>query len=169
VFVHGIRCWNSALTDRIEVLNFGFAGSEAVNNWGFGTNPWSPRQTISFYQLDLIIIMLGLNDVDNGITTSAQFRDSLQAIIDAWRGQTDIVLCTFTPADVTWEPIIRQDEWIAVIREVAQANNIPLIDHYADRGSFAANPSQYSDNVHGTQTGYTDIMDRVDRFLKIAA
>lgn len=166
-YKHSVKWWNSALGRRIDVLNFGWASSEAVNNWAFGTSAWSPRNALNFFAPDLIILNLGLNDVDNGATTSAQFGTALQALIDAWSPTSDIVLCTFTPADTTWESIARQDEWIAVARSIAASNGVPLLDHYARRGSYAADTSLYSDNVHGSLTGYAEMAAATKSFLRL--
>lgn len=152
--VGGIVCRNSQ-TKAVTVINAGRGGwrsSDIID----ATNFYSPGSVLPAVQADLVIIEIGLNDMNVGVTP-ATFEANLQAIVDLCPAGADVVIMSSVTPDDTGEAYPWTD-YLAAMRAVAAANGLPMIDMtqaLGDRTSVTANGWNV-DALHPTRAGLAE-------------
>lgn len=139
---YGVQTYNSAIsgakTDSIASSNYQHVAQTALNR----TTGWGA---------DLVFIMCETNDAGNAIPV-ATFKANMQTAINtAVTASTDIVLVTGFPLNGT-----DLTPYTKALYELADSNNLPLIDMQARWGSWttANGLGLFTDNAHPTAAGY---------------
>lgn len=141
---YGVQTYNAAIsgakTDSIASADYHHVAQTALNR----TTGWGA---------DLVFIMCETNDAGQG-TAVATFKANMQTAINtAVNATTDIVLVTGFPLNGT-----DLTPYTQAIYELADTNNLPLIDMQARWGTWAAANTLglYTDNAHPTAAGYAN-------------
>lgn len=149
VYITGIESWNSQAS-QIILQNSGWP---TVTSSQFTSGlPYDPIPIISNYIGDLIVLTIGINDWNSGVSASA-FSANMQVIINACIAVSDVVLCTPVPSSTNQNfavPIIQ------ATYNLAKINNLPLIDNYARFSAYASDSALYANTVHPNNLGYAD-------------
>lgn len=159
IYIAGIDAYDSS-KKWISVMNAGWRGSTSVN-WNDTTNPYGPVATQTFTTVapTLTIINLAINDW-NAPTSLATYKTNIQAIITAALTTGDVILVAPNPSDVTaYASLATQASYVAVLYQLAAANNLILIDIFNRWGSYASSNSlgiNY-DGLHPNGAGYADL------------
>ncbi len=132
VRIAGVLAYNSA-AKAVDVINMGWCGATA-SNWNDATDPWSPLNAIGVLAPDLTIITLGINDWS--VSNVTAYKAGLNALITKARLTGDVVLCA--PNQTNNSDDVTKASFVAALREVAEAADVRLIDHYEAQGTYAA-------------------------------
>jgi lysophospholipase L1-like esterase len=162
--VQGMTLRNST-APKVMLANMAKAGSSSVD-WAATTNNRSPLSVLAAIRPVAAFVNLGINDWSNGVPV-ATFRANMQAIIAALLPTTDVILSIPFPSNLSAYPT--QGQYVQVIRDLALANNLPLIDFGRLFVSWEiGNPlGRYIDNRHPTpQRGYGMTAKFVARSLR---
>jgi lysophospholipase L1-like esterase len=155
---------NSA-APKVMLANMAKAGSSSVD-WAATTNNRSPLSALAAIKPVAAFVNLGINDWSLGVPV-ATFRANMQAIINTLLPTTDVILSIPFPSSLSAYPT--QGQYVQVIRDLALANNLPLIDFGRLFVSWEiGNPlGRYIDNRHPTpQRGYGMTAKFVARSLR---
>jgi lysophospholipase L1-like esterase len=140
---YGVDSYNAGIsgakTDSLASTNFQHVTQTAV--------------TAAGWNADCVFIMCETNDAGQA-TAVATFKANLQTAINtAKAASTDIVLVAGFPLNGT-----DLTTYTAALYQLADSNDLPLIDMQARWGTWAAANAlgQYSDNAHPTASGYAD-------------
>ena len=158
------------LGEGYTVQNFGVSGATLLKN---GNNPyWNLKQFQAARDLqpDIVIIKLGTNDSKPGNWKShgSEYKADYIEMIKTFQqleSRPEVWICLPVPVFATrWgineETVVK--EIIPLIREVAQATRVKLIDLYAP---FAGKPELVPDQVHPNAAGATLIAETVKTAL----
>ncbi|WP_343609383.1 SGNH/GDSL hydrolase family protein [Novosphingobium sp.] len=162
--VQGMTLRNSTVP-KVMLANMAKAGSSSVD-WAATTNSRSPLATLQAIKPVAAFVNLGINDWSLGVPV-ATFRANMQAIITGLQPNTDVILGIPFPSNLASYPT--QGQYVQVIRDLALANNLPLIDFARLFVSWeVGNPlGRYIDNRHPTpQRGYGMTAKFVARSLR---
>lgn len=139
---YGIQTYNAAIsgakTDSLASTDYRHVAQTALNR----TTGWGA---------DLAIIMCDANDAGTGVSP-AVFKANMQTVINtAVTAGTDVVLLAGLPMNGTDLTLFTK-----ALYELADSNNLPLIDLQAAFGSFAAANALglYYDTTHLVAAGY---------------
>lgn len=116
---------------------------------------------------DVVVVDLTINSWING-TVPATYAASLQAVVDAFRVYSDVVLMTGNPTSPATTTVANQRGIVAQMRELAKSNGVPLLDVHAAWGPFdtaVANGLAGGDDRHATIAGYADKAERLQDLL----
>lgn len=157
----------------IDIVDAGWWGSAAAH-WactlagGLCSNGYYVRSLDTLLALapDLVIIKAGINDATAGAGHITSYKTSLQTIITAMAGTSDIILETDNPTTGNATQAV-QDSYVSALYDLAISNSIPLIDSYSVWGSYTtANGLGFmSDTLHPTSIGYADMARYEAAFL----
>ncbi len=142
----------------ITAINAGISGHTTVNALARIDNDVLAKKP------DLVTVMFGLNDMTR--VPLEDYRANLKTIIAKCREiGAEVLLCT--PNSVTTtegRPTEKLEEYVAVVREVAEAEATPLADCYADfvtlwqRDRFEW-AMEMSDEIHPNMAGHKHIAE----------
>lgn len=134
---------------------------------------------------DIVTVWVGGNDVKNSFfakedtaTLVARFQPAYTAILARLRNETDAFIVTANLPDFSRIPFASyfgtdlraklkadSDALNEVITSVAAANNVPVVDLYADPASY--DPANYSsDRFHPNDSGYAAMASQFETVLK---
>lgn len=101
---------------------------------------------------DMILIMEGTNDVRKNYPWKVT-QKNLQFIIDRAKAKGVLpVLATLTPSDQGQSEVLIPGRWNPMIIELAQKNEIPVVDHY---GAIEAKWEELNlDGIHPNEAGH---------------
>lgn len=157
VRVIGVDSYNSAI-GTVIVTNAGISAATS-GTWNVTTSPWSPLPALATLAPDLIILDLGINDWSTAVPV-ATYTANMQALIAAWKVNSDIILVTPAPSAISTKPLATQKQYVAAMYALAAANNLPIVDNFTRWGSYELkNPAPYlfyGNTVHPNATGYSD-------------
>lgn len=156
-YILGCDCYATG-TKQISVWNGGWLSSTSVN-WASNVGNFNPSAALQNYLLpDLSIIDIGINDWI-AVTDIPTYKAGLQTVISACLATGDVILKTPAPSQITVTDLATQRRYVQAMYDLAQANNVALVDGFYRFGSYEiANPlGFYTDNKHPTATGYADI------------
>jgi lysophospholipase L1-like esterase len=170
VFVAGVEAYNSAI-GSVQIINAGWAGATSanwVNNFPIQGNPWTPVPGVTTQAPDVILLSLGINDwrVTQTSTSVSTYVANVQALITAWKVNSDVILVTPAPSGISTVPLATQQQYVAALYSLAATNNLPIIDNFGRWGSFERmNPAPYlfysSNNLHPNGNGYSDFAQSI--------
>lgn len=155
------ECWVSLLPSLLPegttTANYGVSGSFMMQDGYFPWRGTSAARAFWEAEEDVVIIMLGTNDVCNDTWDAAAYERDYQAFVEevqAKKGNPAIVLMT-PPAlhmDETYPWLVRrlEDEAIPAIQRVAQHTGAGVIDLYTFTESH---PEWFDDGVHPNAEG----------------
>ena len=154
VYVGLVYAYNSA-NKNVIFLNGGWGGSTTCNNWdNSATSPYGPIGMMAAISPAVTMIDLGINDW--GVNTVASVKTCLQDIITKSAG--NVILVTPFPSATSVATVSVQQQYINMYYQLADANNIPLIDQY---NMFVSNANAVTygfdyDTKHPNGVGYAD-------------
>ncbi|MDB6138212.1 MAG: putative xylanase [Verrucomicrobiaceae bacterium] len=154
-----------------EVRNFGNSGSTMLDE---GDKPYKKQNSFTAaleYAADVYVIKLGTNDSKpQNWSKKAGFAASTQTLVEAFQKanpKAKVYLCTPVPVigagnfGINNEMV--QGEIIPLIKQVAAAMKLPVIDLYA---ALDGHPEMFPDRVHPNDDGATLIAKTVHEALK---
>lgn len=122
--VDSCTCSNSA-APRVMLANMAKAGWSSRDWVGVAGSNRTPLLTASNMRPVAVFINLGINDYSNGISV-AEFTSNMQTIINQLKTGSDVILGIPFPSNITAYPT--QGLYVQAIRDLAAANNLPLVD-----------------------------------------
>lgn len=158
IYIIGAELWNSTI-NQVQVINCGVGGLQTAtlveNN-----NPYNPLNALQILAPDLCIFGTVINDWGNTVDL-ATFKINVQTLITAAKVSGDAIWLISVPTANAQVPITTQLPYVQAIRDICNANNVPVIDIYARYQSYEISQplGLYSDNVHPAGPGY-EIMGR---------
>lgn len=160
--IYGIDCYDDTQTSKqINIRQWGTSGGTASLMIANAGTPAAGRlQQLSNFPPKLVLAETGPNDW-RGSTSVASVKTSLQTLITAVKtANCDFIFIT-PPYDNSASGLTKfQDDYVAMMYDLAVQNNVGLIDIRKRHGSFnnaIANGWQVaSDAVHLTGFGYKD-------------
>lgn len=172
---HGGRDFAQLFEERVRwelrrfddvVIDTGVSGAKApdlLNDFQRRVAEWHPQ---------VVFLMIGMNDSAAGRAGEEPFRNQVRALITRIRAGGAIpVLQTPNPI-FTAESPARADlpRYVAILREVAQSEDVPLIDHYAawESVSGGSPPVSWMDNaIHPNARGHAEMARTIFAALRI--
>ncbi len=153
---------------RLEMYNLGISGDTA------GGALKRIDDDVMYHDPDVVVIMLGMNDITGGLYKKGEYSEEIEAkrqanletyktnmtaIIDKLEGYgVEVVLCTPTPYDDVTDTVYERSvglgkcaEWL---REVAAERGYKLIDHFANMYPICSQKYIGSDFVHPNALGH---------------
>jgi lysophospholipase L1-like esterase len=158
-FVAGVRSWNSTVP-AVDIINLGRCSSQ-TSDWMVNSNPWSPLPSFANYCLtaDIVIIDHTINDELNNQTVANYKANLLTLINTAKAGGAMVILMTGNPSNVATITDAVQQTFRQAMKDVAIANNVPMIDQWDKYGTWVALNAlgwMYNNN-HPNKLGYADL------------
>ena len=150
---------------NLSVWNMGASGSR-VNHWALGQEQYDFRNALPALAPDLTIINLTINDWAAG-TPEADYKADLQVIINAAKVTGDAVLVVGVPSNPGTASLEAQAQFAGYVYELAELNDLPLIDLRYRWVSQAYMPERafYFDGVHPGYIGCSDIAQTKARVI----
>lgn len=151
---------------QISVLNAGWPSAQSVG-WNGIANGYapSPAMAADYYNPDLTIVQIGINDwiSNGGPVTLEQFRLRLRAIINNLINNSDVVIASPIPSAITSAPLATQQSFVDVMEELATEYNLLFIDVFSYFGSYEIRDPQgwYADDLHGSALGYSEVANYI--------
>lgn len=147
---------DSLLGNQYTVMNLGRGGTTMLKDGDFPY--WSAKEfsNVFAYNPDLIVIKLGTNDTKPQNWDAEKFMKSYQAMIDTFRtipANPKIYVCLPVPAFKTKWGINDStvvNGVIPAVREIANANNLPVIDLYEP---MIGKDDLFFDSIHPNAEG----------------
>jgi len=167
-YLHGLVAWD-ATTPAVDVINAG-RGSALTTTLTGNTRGWSPLANVTTLSPDLVILNIGINDYTPAtLVAAATFETNLRLLLTTYTAFADVILVVPTPSDATRQTLIIQEAYSNIIRAVAAAYGVNLID-FVDRWQSytASNALGYyaaADIVHPNATGYADMGEYIGSLL----
>lgn len=132
VDVGGVAIWKSG-TPQIDIYNFGIGGSQS-NTWAVN-NTFFPLILSKSIAADMYVLNLGINDLVNAGISVATYKSNIQTIITALKTATpgcQVIICVPQPCNNTLFNAASGGivDLRTALRELRDANDIPLIDWY---------------------------------------
>lgn len=147
------------LGDEYEVKNFGASGHAALKNVGFVQSYWknAKYQASLDFNPNIVIIMLGTNDVIDPKYTDEVYKADMKALIDSYKAlpsNPEIYIAT-APACYTDETNKRaeriQTVLLPVQKQIAEENGCKLVDINAKTQNMK---DYFADGLHPNDAGY---------------
>jgi MYXO-CTERM domain-containing protein len=150
--------------------NYGVSGTTLINSADF---PYTTTQQYTDSKSigpDIVVIMLGTNDSKSwNWSHSADYVPDYEALIDSYTALSSkprVMICLPPPAGVNTFSIpgdVIENEVLPMVREVAAAKGVELIDVFDAMGGHNLNTSYFSatDQVHPNAAGAQVIADTV--------
>jgi lysophospholipase L1-like esterase len=156
--VIGIEAFHST-TRRVRFANVGISGS-ATSAWADNTTSLT---AIKAWAPDLTVIMLGINDAQQGIAP-ATYQANIQALISAAKASGDVVIMSMVPSDPTLASTVTNEKlYAATLPALASSNGAPFLDMYNRFGAFAS--PLMANTLHPNAAGYADMARFVYTYL----
>lgn len=146
---------------RYEVKNFGFGGTTAMKNPHVVPSYWSKQQYTDSkkYQPDVVILMLGTNDVVNENWDPEDYRNDLLELVQIYQAlasQPTVYLCTPPTAFDSSHPKRLAEYAIPTVKEIAQETGATLVDVNTLTAQFKAE-GLMNDDIHPNKKGYVKL------------
>lgn len=153
VYIMGAELWNSTI-NQVQVINCGWGGLKTgtlVEN----TNPYNPLGALQTLAPDLTIFGTVINDWGNTVNLTT-FKANVQTLITTAQISGDAIWLISVPTANAQVPITTQLPYVTAIRDICNANSVPVIDIYARYQTYEISQplGLYSDNVHPAGPGY---------------
>lgn len=164
-FILGMAVRNST-SQSVEVYTLGNSGTTVSNllRPSGGVTGYLTPAGLQVLGPDMTFINLTINDINNQVTTVAQYSIDLQTIISAALATGDCCLVIGNPGNVAgWTNGIVAPQYQNAVYALAASNGIPVVDITQRWVSYAVtNPVMpYGDagagSIHPTAIGYADI------------
>jgi len=149
VDIMGVDAYLST-TKGVRVVNAGASGTYA-DFWVTGS-PYG-MEAIQSYAPDLTVIMLGINDANNG-TAAAAFATSMGLLIDRAQLTGDVILCSVIQSNPTLGFTALEQSYRDQLLILAASKDCPVIDVFDLFGPYSATSGEYADDKHLTAKGY---------------
>jgi len=147
----------TAATKEVSVLNFGLGGarSAALSD---RTQVYSNSYLMDTIAPDLAIVMLGINDWLNSVSSST-YSANIQSILTQFAAiSCDCVLMTPIPSAISNVALATQQEFRTAVLTLAASNGVPVVDHFGQWLSYETTQPlgyyQASQTVHPSVSGY---------------
>lgn len=147
--------------DKYEVKNFGFGGTTAMKNPNVVPSYWSVQQyeDSKAFLPDIVIIMLGTNDVVNENWNLDNYKNDLTELVEVYQNLSsspDIYLCSPPSAFDASHPQKIKDYAIPTVKSICQSTGATYVDINtltADMGSY------FTDGIHPNNEGYVKLAE----------
>lgn len=153
IYIIGAELTNSAVS-QVQILNASVGGlkTETLVEHNNLYNPIGAAQTLT---PDLTIFGTVINDWGNTVDLTI-FETNVQTLITNAQVTGDAAWLISVPTANAQVPLTTQAPYVAVIRKVCAANNVPVIDIYDRFQTYEISQplNLYSDNVHENGPGY---------------
>jgi len=159
----------NTITPVINFINSGWSGSTSadwINPTQFAVTSFLPA-----ISADLIIINLGINDMNNKVDI-ASYQQNMQTLItSALKTSADVILVIPSPIDVDSVTQDIQNQFSNVIALLAQNNKCNLIDLRTELNDWKSGNaiSWYADNLHPSVQGYKAIASRIYNNIRVVS
>lgn len=152
-YIIGIEPYLST-AKNVRVANAGVGGS-TTSGWGTGSDAtFGSIPTIKAYAPDLTIIMLGINDGGNGVT-SATWKSNIQPTIDACKVSGDVILMSTIPSQTAATATAEQG-YASTAKTMTAYGFVDLNTRQVSYAANSANGWTY-DGAHLNSLGYSDV------------
>lgn len=172
VYLDGVREYNGDFSAGLQVQEAGYLGSTS-SGWTSSTaDPKATPAAIAALKPGLLVIELGANDSNNGISAAA-FQSNLTTLIAhirataSWTGAPILLLGTYCP-----QPLVTPANWQGYINAMyAVAAGDPLIGMLDLTLRMPASQASQTwglyatDNIHPSDKGHQMIADAISDFL----
>ena len=166
------ECWTFLLQDRLpegsSVGNYGVSGSCALAG---GYHPWTrTAQSHAFWEAeeDVVILMLGTNDVADSTWDEAAFERSFGELVDRILAKPcHPRLIIMLPPHVFASPTMDErleSEAIPALRRVAERADAGIVDLYT---LTDGHPEWFDDGLHPNAEGSRAIVEAVSEVLGV--
>lgn len=164
-YIVGINAYNSAQKE-VSVWNCGWFGSSTPNWVSRFDLTWSPLATIPTLAPDVVIISIGINDW-GGDRLISEYKNNLRTMVRFASQVSDVILMTPFPSATSNADPEEQRRYVEAIYAVAGEVDCPLIDMWAQFGSWDLMNTRgaYGDILHPNGVGYSDIASTISRGL----
>jgi lysophospholipase L1-like esterase len=153
VYLTGLRAYNSAVKE-VSVYNLGGC------RWGSAdfvvkTYPWSTLPAVAAIAPNLVIFQAGIvNDWDNRIPLSTVTANMTEVINALKAVKCDVILMSGPPSEAgVYASYETQEAYVANMKSLAYAANVPFIDVWALFGSRWKASAMF-DSLHPNEVGY---------------
>ena len=157
--IAGICCYNSAVK-QVICYNMGLSGLTSAKLTAVGGSAgWlDPLTDIGFMAPDLSIINCVINDA-GALTNLATYKSRMQQVIDKCKLSGDVILRPGNPTTTYLSNPYDITPYVIANYELADANNIPIIDISERNISWNTQNSLGAmyDQLHPNNLGYQDI------------
>jgi acyl-CoA thioesterase I len=156
--------------EEYEVKNYGYGGSTMLRKGDVSYWQQEKYKEVLAWNPDVVIIKLGTNDSkpQNWIY-SEEFESDYRAFVQSFKklsGAHKIFICTPVPVFKDMGDIeggIVKDEIVALVKNVAMAEKVSLIDLHT---SLADKPELFPDGIHPNGEGAKLIAENVFKVIK---
>ena len=143
---------------KYEVKNFGFGGTTAMKKPNVVPSYWDKQHFTDSknYQPDIVILMLGTNDVVNENWDPDTFKTDLTALVNVYlnlASHPTVYLCTPPAAFDSSHPALLRDYGVPIVKEVAQDTGATLVDVNSLTADFNEKGLS-ADGIHPNKKGY---------------
>ena len=171
VYVEGAYVKTVGDTGGVRVDRRALSGSAAVE-WSY---PQLVKDTFVTQPADLFVLALGINDCGAG-RTPTELKGYLQTLITAMKAVGDVLLIPMMQASSTDARFANWSNYVQVYYELADSNNIGLIDIYKLYGDYATAQSyglfgiengdgEGVDTIHPSARGHQMIADTLFKLI----
>ena len=129
------------------------APASAASDPVTGSLAWS----FDLFPPDLSIISFGVNEYLTAVPV-ATYTTKMQTIIDRAKLTGDVLLATSVP-NFSTTGVPSQAAYASALYDLADTNDVPLLDLYARMVSYAASASLINSPTHPNTAGYWDIAE----------
>ncbi|NJO90793.1 MAG: hypothetical protein HC831_18875 [Chloroflexia bacterium] len=161
---------DSILGQDFNVLNLGRSATTLQKKGDFPYWICKEFSNVFEFEPDIIVLKLGTNDTKPQNWNSENYKKDYQALIDTLKtisSEPKIYLCLPVPVFKTkWgindSTIV--NGVIPIIKEIAEKNNLPVIDLYHQMMDQGAN---FPDSIHPNEQGARKMAEIIAREIKI--
>ena len=154
--------------ERVDdvVINTGISGNQTEDVLaGFDAR-------VRRFRPDVVVVMLGTNDSVEGPAGRDIFRQHVERIVERVRGIGALPVLQVPPPVDTSTAVERDDlgSYANVVREVAEARRVVLVDHRAHwlaAGDGGAPPQWLADDIHPNARGHLEMARTIFQRLHI--
>jgi lysophospholipase L1-like esterase len=162
-----LKCKENSSVNKLTIINLGVPGNTAEMLL-------SRINTVTNDKPNLVIIMVGTNDILQGNNTYYSFNGTLSEIIDQLKAKGESVMLLTPPPVKTWNKenfdIQRLDTLCDVIDSLSKNKSCYFVDVNKDISHIDTavnnNLLYVADGIHPTAIGYQDIAGYINSYMK---
>jgi hypothetical protein len=148
-------------TSGVLVSTLGLGGARATDVKALDVDYGLLRFTVNQVAPTLVLLDLMTNEAFTNVTVDV-FKAAMQSIIGQLLPNSDVILVAAGVSSLNLVP------FRIALYELADSNDLPIIDNYDRWGTLAAASSaglMFTDNVHNTAQGYAEVARSIDNAM----